>query len=87
MYNQSSFSTIAEVNSWRSVCFRFSQSALYMDWLECFFLGVPFVLRGGKLRIIKTLTQITGIISTGFGFYYMYNIGVTEGLFKLWAQG
>jgi ABC-type nickel/cobalt efflux system permease component RcnA len=50
-------------------------------------LGVPFVFSAGKLRINKTLTQITGIISTGFGFYYMYNIGVTEGLFKLWVQG
>lgn len=33
-----------------------------------------------------SLLSILGI-STGFGFYYMYNIGVTEGLFKLWVQG
>jgi sulfite exporter TauE/SafE len=49
-------------------------------------IGVPFVLSAKKVSINKTLTQITGIISTVFGIYYMYNLGVTEGLFKLWMQ-
>ncbi len=49
-------------------------------------IGVPFVLSAKKVSINKTLTQITGVISTVFGIYYMYNLGVTEGLFKLWMQ-
>lgn len=47
-------------------------------------IGIPFVLSANKVNINKTLTQITGVISTVFGIYYMYNLGVTEGLFKLW---
>lgn len=49
-------------------------------------LGIPFVLNAKKLNINKTLIKITGGISTVFGVYYMYNLGVTEGLFKLWVQ-
>lgn len=47
-------------------------------------IGIPFVLSAKKENINKALSQITGAISTGFGIYYMYNLGVTEGLFKLW---
>ncbi|MFB7142145.1 sulfite exporter TauE/SafE family protein [Gottfriedia sp. NPDC056225] len=47
-------------------------------------LGIPFILSFKKVTLNKTLTQITGVISTVFGVYYMYNLGVTEGLFKLW---
>lgn len=47
-------------------------------------LGIPFVLSSKKVRINKVLTQTTGVISTVFGFYYMYDLGVTEGLFKIW---
>jgi ABC-type nickel/cobalt efflux system permease component RcnA len=50
-------------------------------------IGIPFVLSANKFKLNKTFTQITGGISTAFGFYYMYNLGVTEGLFKLWLQG
>jgi sulfite exporter TauE/SafE len=49
-------------------------------------IGVPFVLSAKKLSINKTLTQSTGAISTVFGIYYMYNLGITEGLFKLWIR-
>lgn len=49
-------------------------------------IGIPFVFSAQKLRLNKTLTQITGVISVGFGIYYMYNLGITEGLFKLWIQ-
>lgn len=49
-------------------------------------IGIPFVFSAKKFSLNKTLTQVTGVISTGFGIYYMYNLGVTEGLFKLWIQ-
>lgn len=49
-------------------------------------IGIPFVFSAKKLSLNKTLTQVTGVISTVFGIYYMYNLGVTEGLFKLWIQ-
>ncbi|WP_020062538.1 HoxN/HupN/NixA family nickel/cobalt transporter [Bacillus sp. 123MFChir2] len=49
-------------------------------------IGIPFVFSAKKISLNKTLTQITGSISIVFGIYYMYNIGVTEGLFKLWIQ-
>lgn len=47
-------------------------------------LGIPFVLSAKNVSINKYLIRITGVISTAFGFYYMYNLGITEGLFKLW---
>jgi sulfite exporter TauE/SafE len=47
-------------------------------------IGIPFVVSASKMNINKPLIQLTGVISTGFGIYYMYNLGVTEGLFKLW---
>jgi ABC-type nickel/cobalt efflux system permease component RcnA len=50
------------------------------------FIGIPFVLSANKTSVNIKLTQITGGISTIFGIYYMYNLGVTEGLFKLWMQ-
>lgn len=49
-------------------------------------IGIPFVFSAKKFSLNKTLTQVTGVISTVFGIYYMYNLGVTEGLFKLWIQ-
>ncbi|HDX9590408.1 TPA: sulfite exporter TauE/SafE family protein [Bacillus pseudomycoides] len=49
-------------------------------------IGIPFVFSAKKISLNKTLTQITGSISIMFGVYYMYNIGITEGLFKLWIQ-
>ncbi|AOZ94326.1 sulfite exporter TauE/SafE family protein [Paenibacillus crassostreae] len=49
-------------------------------------IGIPFVYSAKKVSLNKIFTQITGVISTAFGIYYMYNLGVTEGLFKLWIQ-
>lgn len=49
-------------------------------------IGIPFVFSAKKFSINKSLTQVTGVISTVFGIYYMYNLGITEGLFKLWIQ-
>ncbi|MBA9025561.1 HoxN/HupN/NixA family nickel/cobalt transporter [Peribacillus huizhouensis] len=49
-------------------------------------IGIPFVFSAKKLSLNKTFTQITGVVSTVFGIYYMYNLGVTEGLFKIWIQ-
>jgi sulfite exporter TauE/SafE len=49
-------------------------------------IGIPFVLSSNKINVNKAFTQITGIISTAFGIYYMYNLGVTEGLFEFWFK-
>ncbi|WP_314588287.1 sulfite exporter TauE/SafE family protein [Paenibacillus terrigena] len=49
-------------------------------------IGIPFVLSAGKSTFNKPLTQLTAVISTVFGVYYMYTLGVTEGLFHLWMQ-
>lgn len=47
-------------------------------------IGIPFVLSANKHSINSWLTQATGTISTLFGIYYMYNLGITEGLFSMW---
>ncbi|WP_284645598.1 HoxN/HupN/NixA family nickel/cobalt transporter [Paenibacillus silviterrae] len=49
-------------------------------------IGLPFVFTAGHSRFNRVLTQATGLISMTFGVYYMYNLGVTEGLFALWLQ-
>lgn len=49
-------------------------------------IGIPFIYSSKKLRINQSFTQITGVVSATFGIYYMYNLGVTEGLFRLWFQ-
>lgn len=46
-------------------------------------IGLPFVLTSGK-QINRKLNNVAGIISILFGIYYMYNLGVNEGLFSLW---
>jgi sulfite exporter TauE/SafE len=46
-------------------------------------IGLPFVLTSGK-QINRKLNSAAGIISILFGIYYMYNLGVNEGLFSLW---
>ncbi|GHI01530.1 urease accessory protein UreH domain-containing protein [Neobacillus kokaensis] len=47
-------------------------------------IGLPFVLSSKRKKINQSLTLAAGIVSTIFGLYYMYNLGVTEGLFSLW---
>ncbi|GAX91353.1 sulfite exporter TauE/SafE family protein [Effusibacillus lacus] len=49
-------------------------------------IGIPFVLSVNKIGINRTLTRITGLISTAYGIYYIYDLGVTEGLFRIWLQ-
>nr|WP_256358458.1 sulfite exporter TauE/SafE family protein [Bacillus sp. sid0103] len=49
-------------------------------------LGIPFVMFSNRALIHKAFAQITGVISTVFGFYYLYHLGVSEGLFHLWIQ-
>lgn len=46
-------------------------------------IGIPFILTSGK-QVNKWLTNIAGLVSIVFGVYYMYNIGVNEGLFLIW---
>ncbi|WP_066249573.1 sulfite exporter TauE/SafE family protein [Neobacillus drentensis] len=46
-------------------------------------IGIPFVLTSGK-QLNGYLNNLAGIISILFGIYYMYNLGVNEGLFSLW---
>ncbi|WP_018132284.1 HoxN/HupN/NixA family nickel/cobalt transporter [Effusibacillus pohliae] len=47
-------------------------------------IGIPFVLSAKKSGLHQSLTRLVGGISTAFGCYYMYQVGVTEGLFRLW---
>ncbi len=47
-------------------------------------IGIPFVLTVGLPSVNRALTRLTGAISTAFGLYYMYNLGISEGLFRLW---
>lgn len=47
-------------------------------------IGIPFVLTTRRFRLNRTMTWMTGALSALYGVYYMYNLGVTEGLFGLW---
>ncbi|OIK10403.1 urease accessory protein UreH [Bacillus sp. MUM 116] len=47
-------------------------------------IGIPFILSMKRIVAGRTLILATGALSTIFGFYYMYNLGVNEALFKLW---
>ena len=47
-------------------------------------IGIPFVFSTKRLTVNKALTVTMGAISTVFGIYYMYNLGINEGLFYLW---
>ncbi|MGI8386688.1 urease accessory protein UreH domain-containing protein [Robertmurraya sp. P23] len=49
-------------------------------------IGLPFIYSARKFRINKFFTQVTGVVSAIFGVYYMYNLGINEGLFHLWLQ-
>lgn len=56
--------------------------------MMCFttIIGLPFVFSKSNLQVNSTLTKVAGAVSFGFGIYYMYNLGVTEGLFRIWVQ-
>ncbi|WP_112179978.1 MULTISPECIES: urease accessory protein UreH [Paraliobacillus] len=49
-------------------------------------IGIPFVVSKNKQYLNKVLTQLTGGISVLFGIYYIYNLGVKDGLFTIWMQ-
>ncbi len=48
-------------------------------------IGIPFVLSSKRVALSRTLVFTTGVISTVFGLYYMYNLGIKDGLFHLWT--
>ncbi|OCA84110.1 urease accessory protein UreH [Bacillus sp. FJAT-27225] len=47
-------------------------------------IGIPFVLSEKRRTVSRTFGLITGVISTAFGIFYMYNLGFNEGLLNLW---
>ncbi|GBF10568.1 sulfite exporter TauE/SafE family protein [Tepidibacillus sp. HK-1] len=49
-------------------------------------IGIPFVLSAKHIQMNQSLTIFAGALSMIFGFYYMYNLGITEGLFSMWVQ-
>lgn len=53
----------------------------------CFttFISIPFILSSSRFKLNRVLIGATGIVSAIFGLYYMYNLGVNEGLFGLWV--
>ncbi|MCP8970522.1 urease accessory protein UreH [Ectobacillus ponti] len=50
-------------------------------------IGIPFVYSGKKNMLAnRFLLRCTGAVSLVFGMYYMYNLGVSEHLFRMWLQ-
>ncbi|MBO0961595.1 sulfite exporter TauE/SafE family protein [Neobacillus sp. MM2021_6] len=49
-------------------------------------IGIPFVYSKKSVGLNRRLTQFAGTVSFLFGIYYMYNLGITEGLFQMWVQ-
>ncbi|MBU8914690.1 sulfite exporter TauE/SafE family protein [Bacillus sp. FJAT-29953] len=47
-------------------------------------IGIPFIMSMKQMVTSRVLILTTGAVSTVFGFYYMYNLGVKDGLFNLW---
>ncbi|MEH7326101.1 urease accessory protein UreH [Priestia megaterium] len=47
-------------------------------------IGIPFVTTKKQVTLNRCLMQVTGAVSIIFGLYYMYNLGVSAGLFSLW---
>lgn len=47
-------------------------------------IGLPFVLGSKKSTMHSQIKKWTAAISVLFGLYYMYNLGIGEGLFQLW---
>ena len=44
-------------------------------------IGLPFVLTANSMKVNHGMTRLVGLVSVGFGFYYMYSIGFVDGLF------
>ncbi|MED3912037.1 urease accessory protein UreH [Peribacillus simplex] len=49
-------------------------------------LGIPFALNGKDIVLNRIFIKLAGAISFAFGLYYIYKLGVVEGLFALWAN-
>jgi ABC-type nickel/cobalt efflux system permease component RcnA len=49
-------------------------------------IGMPFVFTVNKIKMNHTLIRVTGAFSIAFGLYYMFTVGITDGLVKLWIQ-
>ncbi|MBO1000613.1 sulfite exporter TauE/SafE family protein [Bacillus sp. SD075] len=47
-------------------------------------LSIPFVTSSSSKKVNRSLIRLTGVISTVFGIYYMYNLGINEELFSVW---
>jgi sulfite exporter TauE/SafE len=47
-------------------------------------IGVPFILIMKRSVTSRALIFTTGVISTVFGFYYLYNLSFNDGFFNLW---
>ncbi|MFJ8069228.1 urease accessory protein UreH [Peribacillus sp. NPDC096447] len=47
-------------------------------------LSIPFVTSSSSKKVNRLLIRLTGVISTLFGIYYMYNLGINEELFSVW---
>lgn len=48
-----------------------------------FIIGIPFAISSRNEKMNLTFTRVTGAISCIFGVYYMYNLGINEGLFSI----
>ncbi|ASS74857.1 urease accessory protein UreH [Tumebacillus algifaecis] len=46
-------------------------------------ISIPFIASQSKPRFHTLLIRVTGGVSTVFGVYYMYGVGVSDGLFQL----
>lgn len=78
------FSTVNSVGEGALYILVFGSGTIISMLLFNTLLGIPFVLSKDKRTVNTTLVQFAGLISLVFGLYYMYNLGVTEGLFMLW---
>ncbi|MED3758415.1 MULTISPECIES: sulfite exporter TauE/SafE family protein [Peribacillus] len=47
-------------------------------------LSITFVTSSSSKKVNHSLIRLTGVISTLFGIYYMYNLGINEELFSVW---
>ncbi|WP_273122387.1 urease accessory protein UreH [Metabacillus sp. HB246100] len=81
--------TISTVNSvWESIIYIlvFGVGTILGMMFFTTIIGLPFVYSRKNIGVSRSLTMLTGAVSFGFGLYYMYNLGVNEGLFTIWLK-
>lgn len=49
-------------------------------------IGIPFAMSSKNKRVNIIFTRTAGLISCIFGIYYMYDLGINEGLFNIWIK-